>query len=399
MPKQDASAVPGLSALPLHAMLSAALVAFTIETDNEAESQLAARGVRAGPPSLVAWLNVLQYLVDGPCSIADLCRRTFTTTAQVGHAIGCLERWGWITVVLKPPGSPRSTKGDGWGSARKVTSGSVVTNTENGRMLLELRPQVIAAVEARWQKRHGAALTAAVKALSPIAARPGVQMPEGLPSGWMKGDWQQFPSGDLHEPVGGRFPVVVGRALLALTMLYEERGSIPFALAANTLRVVEEDGVPMSEVPLRSGISPETTGPQIQWLAKRRLLAVGNDPDRRGKLVRLTSKGRDAHVAHAGTVEEIEAALGGQGTSATSALRKLLAGRSNGDLAIREALTPPAGVRRSGTPLPALGRVRTNPAAKVRNRELLNQARAFLADPFDALPHYPVWDGNRGFGP
>jgi hypothetical protein len=37
------------------------------------------------------------------------------------------------------------------------------------------------------------------------------------------------------------------------------------------------------------------------------------------------------------------------------------------------------------------------PAAKMHNRELVIQAESFLADPM-CLPHYRVWDGNRGFG-
>jgi hypothetical protein len=38
-------------------------------------------------------------------------------------------------------------------------------------------------------------------------------------------------------------------------------------------------------------------------------------------------------------------------------------------------------------------------AAKMRNRELVIQTESFLAGPIGALPHYPVRDGNRGFGP
>jgi hypothetical protein len=48
---------------------------------------------------------------------------------------------------------------------------------------------------------------------------------------------------------------------------------------------------------------------------------------------------------------------------------------------------------------PALGRVSVGPAARQRVRDLVAQTEAFVRDPLNALPHYPVWDMNRGFGP
>jgi hypothetical protein len=68
--------------LPLPALLSHALVAHTIELDNEAEHQLPHRTTEQGSgdtprgaPWLVSfalWANVLQYLEGEPASVADL---------------------------------------------------------------------------------------------------------------------------------------------------------------------------------------------------------------------------------------------------------------------------------------------------------------------------------------
>jgi hypothetical protein len=38
-------------------------------------------------------------------------------------------------------------------------------------------------------------------------------------------------------------------------------------------------------------------------------------------------------------------------------------------------------------------------AARQRRRDIMAQAEAFLRDPASSLPHYPLWDINRGFGP
>jgi hypothetical protein len=32
-------------------------------------------------------------------------------------------------------------------------------------------------------------------------------------------------------------------------------------------------------------------------------------------------------------------------------------------------------------------------------RDLVAQTEAFQRDPINALPYYPLWDPNRGFGP
>jgi len=268
-----------------------------------------------------------------------------------------------------------------------------------GQVAIELWPAAIETVESRWERRCGAALTRAETEAVRLAAMTGVAMPEGLPSGWMKGDWRQFPPGTPEEPSQGRLAVALGRALLAVTIAYEQRSAVPLALAANTLRVIEDDGTPVGELHARSGISPETTGLQCTALTAHRFAELTSDPTRRGKVLRLTAKGKAAQEAHANTSDEIETQLMGDSKNATKTLRALLACTYDGDLAIRAAITPPEGVRRSGVSAPALGRRVVASAAKARNRDLVSQTNAFLASPFEALPHYPVWDGNRGFGP
>ncbi len=377
-------------------MLSATLVAFTIECDNEVELGLAAQG-RDSMVSLVAWLNVLQHLAaDAP--VRDLCARTYTKPAQVASALGCLERWGFVSIATAAGGSPRTTAAEGFGSGRHITASSSVSATPKGEAALALWPQVIAEVESRWRTRCGPALSAATAALSTLALVPGVEMPEGVPSGWMPGDWRQFPAGTPRQAMHGTgWHVLLSRALLAVTITYEERSVIPLALAANTLRVVEVEGTPVPDLHARSGISSEATGAQCNALTRHGLAALVKDSTRRGKLLRLTKAGEAAQAAHGRTIADVDAALGSPGANAASALRQLLARRSGGDLALRAALTPPVGVRRSGATDASLERAHTS--VRARNRELVTQTEAFLADPYGALPHYPVWQGTRNFGP
>jgi len=66
---------------------------------------------------------------------------------------------------------------------------------------------------------------------------------------------------------------------------------------------------------------------------------------------------------------------------------------------LSEGLVPPPGTARAGDQTPALGRRNVGPAARQRMRDLVAQSEAFVRDPAGALPHYPSWDMNRGFGP
>jgi hypothetical protein len=62
-------------------------------------------------------------------------------------------------------------------------------------------------------------------------------------------------------------------------------------------------------------------------------------------------------------------------------------------------MVPPEGVIRAGSVAPALGRREPGVAARQRGRDSVEQTKLFVADPEGSLPHYPMWDMNRGFGP
>lgn len=156
------------------------------------------------------------------------------------------------TTAKVTAGAARSTRGERRRTPRQaMTASSAFSLTERGQLFVELWPEVIDGVEKRWQRRLGAVLTSALKASSRLAASAGVLMPQGVPSASgnrLMGDWQQCPAGKLEEPRGARVAVLLGRALLAATIAYERRSQIPLALAANTLRVIEEGGTPVSKL-------------------------------------------------------------------------------------------------------------------------------------------------------
>jgi hypothetical protein len=127
-------------------------------------------------------------------------------------------------------------------------------------------------------------------------------------------------------------------------------------------------------------------------------------PPRRGKLVRLSPAGLLARENYYNVTSAVEKRWETHfGKRKIRRLRECLSDlfvpRRGERLLIAEGFIPPEGTVRSGTQAPALGRRDVGAAAKQRMRDRGAQTALFIRDPVGALPHYPLWDMNRGFGP
>ena len=100
-------------ATPLPTLLSQALVAFTIEFDNEFERQMphrpatmVAAGSQGGPwlVSLVMWSNCMQFVGEEGIRVGELEDLARTQTNLNG-----MERWGYVHVdrIQPTPGPSR----------------------------------------------------------------------------------------------------------------------------------------------------------------------------------------------------------------------------------------------------------------------------------------------------
>src|SRR5215813_6014511 len=100
--------------LPLSALLSQVLVAFTIECDNEFERQMphrtsnygstAGRGTGPWLVSMAMWRTCMRFVGEDGVAVAELTRRARTGTNLPG-----MLRWGYISVEPDPadPGPHR----------------------------------------------------------------------------------------------------------------------------------------------------------------------------------------------------------------------------------------------------------------------------------------------------
>jgi hypothetical protein len=242
-------------------------------------------------------------------------------------------------------------------------------------------------------------------------------MPDGVPSGWLRGDWREFRPGAAALPAGAPLSALLSRALLATTVAFERGSKSPLALSANTIRVLTDKGVPLSQVGVLSGLPSQMSSVQCTEASNAKLAIVAPDPATKKKTVRLTKAGAAAQRDYADRSAAVEADMGRVAKELRKALDAVFTATDGASPPIVESLRPPRGVRRAGVPRPPLGlRSEMNRRAAAprrsgvddayvgagqdaRNKELVAQTDSFMSDPRGTLPHYPVWDQNRGFGP
>jgi methyltransferase (TIGR00027 family) len=316
----DASA-----ALPLSALLSAALVAFTIEADNEAERRLPHRTTNEGPSagpgaaapwltSLLMWANCLRHLPDEGITVAELRRR-----ARTGTNLDGMRRWRYVSYAPDP------------GRGKRPGPDATVIPTAAGRRAREVWQAATGQTEARWRTRFGPAAVDGLRdALAGVVARLDQDLPDCLPilghglrsrfeppaptnhqqtADSPQPDGPQGTAGPRDAQPAADLPLwaLLSRPLLAFALEYERAPGPSLAVSANVLRVLSPDGVRTRDIPAQAGVSKEAVAMAVGGLTESGLATEGPDPNGgRLKLTRLTVAGaaaRDAYPKRAAAVE------------------------------------------------------------------------------------------------
>jgi len=390
---------------PLSALLAQALVAFTVEFDNEFELRMRHADYPGARISLVVWSNLVRFIPADGISVRSLAAQALAEPPALKHQLGCLERWGFV--LLHPESSigeftratPRLPFHPGWGSTRRIGADWLASLTPKGQKAKEIWPPLFLLTEQRWHKRFGTdEITRLRDALQAILDELPMQLPQGFVD--LRERKAQFPAQEAPTSDYLPLPVLLAQLLMAFALEFEPQSAAPLALCANSLRVLSDQPIPEREIAALTGSSPETAG--IGWQLKRYVAVAPDATTGRGKVVRLTERGLLAQREYRRLTDAIEA---GWEDKFGSALRQSLLslfdreGRGSHPLLMSEGLVPPAGTVRAGDASPALGRRDIGSAAQKRARDLVAQTRSFIANPAAALPHYPLWDMNRGFGP
>jgi hypothetical protein len=329
-------ASPANEAMALSVMLSQTLVAFTIEFDNEAERQIEHRttnhgGTRGGLwlVSMAMWLNCMRYAGDDPVTVGEMRRRARGRTNLDG-----MRRWGYITLTPDPA--------DGRSKPREADL--LVRATPRGLRAKQVWEPLTGVIEQRWRERYGADVMGRLTgSLQAISGQLGNWLPDCLPilgyglfsAGTRPGENRYDAiraEHERHEVTGqspdGMLPLpwLLARVLLTFAIDFELQAKISLAIAANALRLIDEKGTRIKDMPALSGVSPEGLAMATGYLEKRGLAIVGaGSSGEKWKVARLTPAGSqvaDASQELLATVEDDWRAR--YGTAAVSDLRRAL---------------------------------------------------------------------------
>jgi methyltransferase (TIGR00027 family) len=169
-------AVRATGPLPLSALLSQALVAFTIECDNGAEHLLphrtATHGLQPGAPadapwltSLAIWAACLRFVPDDGITVRELRR-----LARTGTNLDGVRRWRLVTF------SPAPIRG------KRPAQDALIRPTAAGSQARDAWREVPGVVEDRWRDRFGASAVDTLRSgLAGIVTDLDPALPDCLP--------------------------------------------------------------------------------------------------------------------------------------------------------------------------------------------------------------------------
>lgn len=273
--------------LPLPTLLSQTLVAFTIEFDNEAEHRMphwtTNHGIKSGSrtgtwlTSMVMWSNCMRFVTEEGISVRELERLARTPTNLHG-----MQRWRYIT----------------------VSPDDIIRPTPAGRKAQEIWRPLFDEIEQRWRARFGTdEIDALQESLSLLNRQINLDLPDCLPI---------LGYGLINRPPDPKLPgppkldedhlplsSLLSRVLLSFAFEFERESPLSLAICANVLRVLDEKGVRVRDLPLISGVSKESVSMAMGILQKRSLAVIEPGPAAATvKVARLTPKGNFAKQAY-----------------------------------------------------------------------------------------------------
>ena len=301
--------------VPLPSLLSHALVAFTIEFDNEFEHQMPHRttnhgstaGIRHAPwlVSMVMWSNFMRFVGEEGTTIRELQRRLKMPDKSLRSWLARMgEWWGYIVVEPKVPGS----------SSKRTHPDAMVLPTPGGRKAIEIWRTLEDLIENRWRERFGEDVIDSLReTLTTIVSQIEVELPHGLPiQGYglfsIVPEHRQRSLGMAVSAIAG-LPLasLLSKALLWFAIEFERDSEVSLAICANVLRLLTEEGVQVRDLPRWASVSKEAIAMSLSFLVKRGYASVGSKttPSRTRVLV-LTAKGRSAQDKYRQLVWAIE---------------------------------------------------------------------------------------------
>jgi DNA-binding MarR family transcriptional regulator len=306
---------------PLPTLLSHALVALTIEFDNEFEHQVPHRTTNHGSTtrshpvpwlvSMVMWSNFLRFVDEEGIAVRDLQPRLRMPAKNMRIWLTRLGKW-WGYIVVEPNGT--------------------VVPTSGGRKAIEIWRMLDSLIEKRWRERFGEdTIDHLREALVAIVSQIELVLPDGLPilgyGLFSKGpDAAESGLADAIMITSLPLAALLSKALLSFSIEFECESEVSLAIGANVLRLPCEKGVEVSDLPRLSGVSKEAIAMSLSFLGKRGYAVIQPKSNaNRKKVLVLTPEGRKAQDKYRQLLLAIEARWHTRfGEQAVGRLRELL---------------------------------------------------------------------------
>lgn len=278
-----------MSSVPLSTLLSQALVAFTIEFDNEWEWRfVGGKKPKMTRTSMVMWSNFMRFADTDKVTVREISSRAGYPEGKLHPSLHGMTRWGYVTVDSKAQKSGEKSFKLDW----------LVSATTEGLRAANVWKPLAKEIELRWENRFGNIEMAKLRnALKTVIKQFEIKLPHYFPvlnsRNGMFVDTPHKP--DSNTPDELELPFLLSQVLHGYTLDFEKGNSLSLAYRANMLRALNENGVRKRELPRLSGTSKEAMAMAAGFLEKTGHVEIIPDPDApRGKLVSLTRKGWEA---------------------------------------------------------------------------------------------------------
>ncbi len=276
--------------LSLPTLLSHALVAFTVEFDNEFERLVPHRTTEHGSTtrshpvpwlvSRVMWSNFMRFIDEEGTTVRELQHRLRVPPKNMRIWLTRLGEW-WGYIVVQPNGMVRPTPG--------------------GRKAIEIWRTLESLIEKRWRERFGQdTIDHLRETLVTVVSQIEVALPDGLPIlgyGLFSTGPEDAQSALADATTMTSLPLasLLSKVLLSFAIEFERESEVSLAISANVLRVAHEGGVEVSDLPRLSGVSKEAIATSLSFLGKRGYAVIQpKSTAGRKKVLVLTPKGRKA---------------------------------------------------------------------------------------------------------
>ena len=179
----------------------------------------------------------------------------------------------------------------------------LVTPTAAGQKVRSVWLPLAGAIEERWRTRFGDdAVDRLRTALLAVVGQVDAELPRYLPvvvhglrtlAPHLESVSAQAPDGAAASALD--LSALLAQALLLFAVDVERESVLSLAISANAMRVIDDDGIRVRDLPTLAGVSKEAIGVSLSFLERNGCIVVEADPNAsRTKVARLTQKGRAA---------------------------------------------------------------------------------------------------------